>query len=296
VLGTGLWPIDVPQVERVAPLTNDTTLKVGVGRLISDGNKVLFGDGNDVWSVPASGGDPKRLSLPFLQGIEVLVDYSPIRHQILLASVYTGKSAANELWLAGTEGEAPHKIGEVKPPSRAALSPDGERIAFSTPDGIYVQSIKNGARKRVHPMAGMTPALPWWHPSGHSVGFLAPADDPQKVRAWQVNDDGTNLRGIVPETEYRQGPGSWSQDGKRFFYLGGDGEVFLRIEAAMLGWLRKPVLTRLTAGGQFRTPPAIDPVNSRRLYAVGSVLRGETMRYDRKARRAVVGLCHIPGI
>ena len=45
VLGTGLWPIDVPQVERVVPLTNDTTLKVGIGRLISNGNRVLYGDG-----------------------------------------------------------------------------------------------------------------------------------------------------------------------------------------------------------------------------------------------------------
>ena len=58
VLATGLWPVDVPQVEKVVPLTNDTTLKVGVGRLISDGNRVLYGDGEDVWSVPASGGEP----------------------------------------------------------------------------------------------------------------------------------------------------------------------------------------------------------------------------------------------
>jgi len=58
----------VPQVARVVPLTNDTTLKAGVARLISDGTTVLYGDGNDVWSVPASGGQPKRLSLPFLHG------------------------------------------------------------------------------------------------------------------------------------------------------------------------------------------------------------------------------------
>ena len=116
---------------------------------------------------------------------------------------------------------------------------------------------------------------------------LTSPDDRRKARAWQVNDDGTHLRRIVPETERGQGPGAWSQDGKRFFYLGGEGEVFLRIQAGILGWLRKPVVTRLTASGQFRTPPAVDPVNPRRLYAVGSVLRGETMRYDRKARRWV---------
>ena len=171
----------------------------------------------------------------------------------------------------------------IKPPCRAALAQDAERIAFCTPDGIYIQSVKNGERRRVHPMTGMSPTL-WGHPSGHSVGFLDPPDDVQKARSWQVNDDGTHLRRIVPETEHGQGSGAWSQDGKKFFYLGGEGEVFIRIQAGILGWLRKPVVTRLTASGHFRTPPTVDPINPKRLYAVGSVLRGETMRYDRKAR------------
>ena len=59
------------------------------------------------------------------------------------------------------------------------------------------------------------------------------------------------------------------------------------MQAGILGWLRRPIVTRLTASGQFRSPPAVDPVNPRRLYTVGSALRGETMRYDRKARRWV---------
>jgi DNA-binding winged helix-turn-helix (wHTH) protein/Tol biopolymer transport system component len=287
VLGTGLWPIDVPQVEKVVPLTNDTSFKVAFGRLVSDGSRVLYGDGADVWSVPASGGEPRKLSLPFLHGVKILADYSPIRQQILLVSAYTGKSGANELWLAGTEGEAPHKIGEVQSPIKGALSPDAERMASCTPDGIYIQSIANGTRTKIHAMTAMSPSQPWWHPSGDRVGFLDSPDDPRKVRVWQVNDDGSHPRRIVPETEQGQGAGAWSQDGKRFFYVGGEGEVFLRIQAGLLGWLRQPVVSRLTASGQFRSRPAVDPVNPRRLYAVGSVLRGETMRYDRTARKWV---------
>jgi Tol biopolymer transport system component len=253
--------------------------------LVSDGNRVLYGDGADVWSVAASGGEPRKLSLPFLHGVKILEDYSPIRQQILLASAYTGNT--DELWLAGMEGEAPHKIGEVQSPIRGALAPDAERIAICTPDGIYIQSIANGTRKKVHSMKAMSPAQPWWNPSGDRVGYLDSPDDPRKVRAWQVNDDGSHPRRIVPETEQGQRAGAWSQDGKRFFYLGGEGEVFLRTQAGLLGWLRQPVVSRLTASGQFRSRPAVDPVNPRRLYAVGSVLRGETMRYDRTARRWV---------
>jgi Tol biopolymer transport system component len=160
-------------------------------------------------------------------------------------------------------------------------------MAQCTPDGIYIQSIANGTRTKIHPMKAMSAGQPWWHPSGDRVGFLDSPDDPRKVRAWQVNDDGSHLRRIVPETEQGQGMGAWSQDGKRFFYLGDEGEVFLRIQAGILGWLRRPAVTRLTASGQFRSRPAVDSVNPRRLYAVGSVLRGETMRYDRKTRRWV---------
>src|SRR5215471_10313133 len=297
VLATGLWPVDVPQVEGVAPLTNDSTVKGTVGRLISTGTSVLYGDGKDVWSVPALGGEPKRLSLSFMSPdhIHILVDYSPIRQQILVASVASGNSGLTEVWLAGTEGEAPYKIGEVQVPSRGALAPGADRIALSTPDGIYIQSIESGKRQKVHAMAGMSPALPWWHPLGHSVGFLAPTGDLRNFQAWQVSDDGKDLRRIVPEADNRQGPGVWSLDGKRFFFLGGEGEVFLRMQAGIVGWLRKPPLIRLTAGGQFQTPPSVDPLNPRRLYAVGSVLRGETMRYDRKAGRWVSFLTGFSG-
>ena len=287
LLVTGLWPTVEPRVERVMLLTNDTTHKIGIGRLVSDGNRVMYSGGSYVWSVPVSGGEPARVSLPFLRnpGARVLADFSPIRQQILLVSPYTGESGANEVWLAGAAGESPHKIAELRPPVRGALAPDAERIAVSTPDGIYIQSVKTGERKRLRSMKGMT--FPWWNPSGHQVGFLDPPDDPRKARAWQVNDDGTHLRRIVPETEQPQGAGVWSQNGRRFFYLGGEGEIFVRTQSGMLGWLRHAVLNRLTASGQFRTPPALDPVNPRRLYAVGSVLRGETMRFDRKSRRWV---------
>ena len=135
-------------------------------------------------------------------------------------------------------------------------------------------------------MTGLSPMV-WWHPSGHRVGFLEPPADPLKARAWQINDDGTHLRRIVPELEHGQGPGVWSQDGKRFYYSGAEGEIFVRTAPGILGFLRKPVVLRLTASGQFRTPPAADPLNPKRLYVVGSVIRGETMRYDRNSRRWV---------
>ena len=284
VLATGLWPIDVPQVEKVLPLTNDDTGK-GVP-LFSDGNRVLYSDGSDIWSVATSGSQPRRLTLPFLPpGGLCLLGYSPSGQQILLGSFTPGKSSATELWLAGRDGETPRKIGEIQTPFGAALAPGAERLALSLPDGIYIQSIATGERKRIHAMKWEGPSNLWWHPSGHGVGFLNIPGEASKLRAWQVNDDGANPRRIAPEKEDEQGDGVWSADGKRFFYFCIQGEIFVRTQAGILGWLRRPVVTRLTASGQMHSVPAIDPINPKRLYAVGSIERGETVRYDRKARR-----------
>jgi DNA-binding winged helix-turn-helix (wHTH) protein len=298
VLATGLWPIDVPQVEKVELLTHDTTFKNEP--LISDGNRVLYSAEWGVWSVPTSGGEPKRLSLPFLphdkpdntalsrDWATILAGYSAIRQRILLRSAVAGKSGAEDLWIAGPDGEVPLKIAEITPPpSGVALAPDGERIALSFPDGVYIQSIGNDQRKRVHLLKRwQLPIGLWWHPSGRKIGFAYLPQKAVEGRVWQVDDDGTHPRRIVPENEDFQGPGTWSRDGKRFFY-GSEGEIFLRTQGRILGWLRKPVIARLTASGQFGGWPAVDPVDPKRLYALAGVARGQNMRYDRKARKWV---------
>jgi Tol biopolymer transport system component len=293
MLGTGLWPIGVPQVQRVVPLTNDLTNKLVP--LFSDGSRVFYSDLRDIWSVPTSGGSPrKQLALEFLadERNTILAGYSPTRQQMLLKS--WGPGPAIWMWLVGQEGETPRKIGETESDS-VALAPDAVRLAISLPDGIYIQSIANGERKRIHAMKSMSPSALWWHPSGHALGFRDTSRERSNARVWQVNDDGSHPRQVGPEEAQGQGAGVWSMDGNRFFYRGLDGEIFVRTQAGMLGWLRKPAVNRLTASGQFGTSPAVDPLNPRRLYALGTTSRGETVRYDRRARKWVTFLARFSG-
>jgi len=70
VLATGLWPIPVPKVERIVQLTNDGLPKWESP--IVESNRVLYtvivsGGLTEIREVLASGGEPKRVSLPFLQ-------------------------------------------------------------------------------------------------------------------------------------------------------------------------------------------------------------------------------------
>jgi len=137
--------------------------------------------------------------------------------QTLFLSAEKRQDSVCEMWLAGPGGDAARKVGELPSMNYSvALSPDANRLAIGLSDGVYIQSIATGERKRVQPMKSSTAV--WWHPSGHSVGFLDRREEDSKTRAWQVNYDGTHLRRIVPEREQMQWRGRWSLDGKRFFY------------------------------------------------------------------------------
>jgi DNA-binding winged helix-turn-helix (wHTH) protein/Tol biopolymer transport system component len=305
VLTTGLWPARIPRVERVVQITNDATQKLPP--LISDGSNIIYGDETSLWSVPVSGGQPKRLTLPFLSQPTSWVfvcGYSPRQRKILVISPGAG---ANQLWLTGPEGDAATRVGEVPMNASAAISPDGERLVIGTRDGIYVQSISTGQRRKIRAMTWNGARGVWWHPSGTIIGF----DDQPGVRArprpWQVDDSGTNARPIVGTdppvvagvwstgvassarvrswtTHHPVGTGVWSMDGRRFFFYRLEDEMHVQLIPGMSGWMRGPAIAQLTTSGQFVSPPAVDPMNPKRLYTIGSMLRGETVRYDRRRR------------
>jgi hypothetical protein len=137
----------------------------------------------------------------------ILAGYSAIRQRILLGSAVAGKSGAEDLWIAWPDGEVPLKVAEITPPPNGvALAPDGERIALSFQDGVYIQSIGNDQRKRVHPLKGQLPIGLWWHPSGRKIGFAYLPQKSIEARVWQVDDDGTHPQRIVPENEHFQVP------------------------------------------------------------------------------------------
>jgi len=296
ILGTGLWPVEVPQVERVVQLTSDRTNK---NLPVADGSRVMYSDGRNLWSVPASGGESKKVPLPFLSPSSLALAILPAARaprNFLLVSCQNEMGAA-ELWLVRPDGDAARKIGEIETQAGIALAPDGERLALSLQDGIYIQSIATGERRRIQTMQWKGPSYLWWHPSGRVIGFLDIPEYQSKTRAWQVNDDGTHLRRIVPEMEEGQGAGAWSPDGKRFYYfsLAQGGEIFVRTKAGILGWLRKSAVTRLTASGQFKALPTVDPLDPKRLYVPSWVPQAETVRYDRAARRWVQFLANFSG-
>ena len=185
VLGTGLWPIEVPRVLQVEQLTKDRSTKTRP--LLVEGATIYYADGKILWSLRTSGGEPQRVSVPLPSPFDFMYARSIAQQQILLI---TGPSpgGAVEWWLFGTGGGTLRKLGEMKD-ANAAISPDGQRIAIASKDGIYVQSIAKGTRKRLRPRNASAGTSVWWHPAGDTIGFFERQADGQTPRVWQVNAD-----------------------------------------------------------------------------------------------------------
>lgn len=108
-----------------------------------------------------------------------------------------------------------------------AISPDGERIAFSSAtapveDIFIVNKDGTGLRQLTDDIA--KDRLPRWSPDGNLITFYSNRSG--KYEIWSINPDGGNLRMLtdlpdVPTQRYAV----WSPDGKRLAYVSGDNGV-----------------------------------------------------------------------
>ena len=297
-IGLFFWwrmPPAIPQITSVTQLTNDAANKSS--RLVADGSRLFFTERNifgwQLVQVSETGGETAPLTStvphPWLQGMAP--DFSGL--------LVTSSPFIAPLWWLPLPAGAARRLDDLGEIERASFFPDGQHIAYSK-GGMIAIADRDGTGAQV--LANV---------SGE-IGDLAISSDGQRIRfpvfdlnsesrsLWEVDVRGHNahqlLRGWSGASQV--GGGNWTRDGSYFVFTA-------RVEGRSGLWAlpekteflhrqaREPI--RLSAG-----PLSYDiPVPSRdgaKMFAVGSIRRGEMVRFDPATRQFVPFLSGISAI
>ena len=133
----------------------------------------------DIWSIPAGGGEPTRLTTT--NGTDAHPDYAPDGSQI----AYFHEGA---IWAMGPDGS---RSASVARPQGGGFtprwSPDGTKIAYTTYDGSYRPYVDFGAMQGQRPLVAVN-VVDVATGTHHLVGDVAMATD-LNTPVWWSNDE-----------------------------------------------------------------------------------------------------------
>jgi Tol biopolymer transport system component len=287
LVALGLWqllPARAPRITQVRRLMS------GLGRppdsaWATDGVRLYFvgpkAGGAALFQIPASGGEPAEVPLPF--PAITLFAYVAKESALLIGATDTSVSSqpmeGMPLWLVLVPTGAPRRLGNLVGQS-AALSPDGERLAVAQASRILVAR-RDGSEVRHLALPGALTGTVLnglqWSPDGRTLRVERTWPDERGPWIWEVPLDGAPARPLWPGQM-----GGWTGGG-RYFVFPRDDDIYAAREGARWPWQRA-LPERLTLGPlRFEAPGS--SLDGRRLFAWGTLERQRLLRYDAGARR-----------
>jgi len=185
--------------------------------------------------------------------------------RIVWSSDRAGDGRMN-LWAIAPDGSHPVQVTTTFDAAlHPSISPDGTRIAFSSPDtGTWYIYLIDADGSNLVQFTDFSSAVPDWSPDGSRLIFNSDHDDEPKDTPdlWAMDLDGTNLVELVDNPPYADFNGQWSPDGKKILFCSnrlGSYDLFT-LELA------NGRLTRLTSGGTNEWGGRWSPDGSRILF------------------------------
>ena len=198
-------------------LTSDTTQKWGLA-WNPDGREIVFAQGQWLWKVSLSGGQPERLQFG-----QDAVQPSIRRNRLL----YVQKTLNHGIWRRNlnspvSAGPADIFMSSTRMESGPQFSPDGSKIAFeSTRSGAYEIWLSHSDGSGLMQLTHFSPALsgtPRWSPDAQQIVFDSrPAGNGD---IFVIDSEGGSPRKLTTEPSNEVVP-SWSRDG-RWIYFASD--------------------------------------------------------------------------
>ena len=288
---TSLWllrPPPPPRITSVQPITRG--LGAGFQPLAggpswaTDGTRVYYlamkqGRGA-LFQVPAGGGEPVEIPLPFSMSMRVF-GFLPRESALLMrgADGIDATAAAGggtDLWIVPVPG-TPRRVGLRA--NSAAVSPDGERLAFFRGTNLCLARLDGSALRELLSVPSRAYSIRW-SPDGRRLRFDSDGPDGRERWIWEVPVEGGRPRPLWPGRM-----GDWTRDGRYYVFHRRDpslgrNDLWAAREPGRLPWSR-PAPTRLTFGPtSFAVVgPSLD---GKRLFAYGEIQSGELLRYGTK--------------
>ena len=220
-----LWPRPLPRVVRVSQVTHIAHVEPW-GRINTDGARIFFlkkeADGWGLMQVPVAGGESQPFPSPSKN--TRILDISPDRSEFL-AETFKVPDWDMDFWKIPVVGGSASRLGDLTGDD-AVFSPDGQKIAYTKVDGIYIcERSGNGAHKIVS-LPSISSSLAW-SPDGGLLRFTLEDSKHVSSALWEVGVDGRNRQPLLPG--WNEGNpeccGRWSRDGKYFFFVSTKGEA-----------------------------------------------------------------------
>jgi Tol biopolymer transport system component/DNA-binding winged helix-turn-helix (wHTH) protein len=290
-------PSRISVVEYV-PLTNDGQEKLDEP-LLTDGARVYFiekqPNGNVLASVAVGGSKTGLIPLP--PGFERFYDLYPQTYE-LLAGKLASDQLGPELWSVPLLGPPPRRISNLRADS-ASWSPGEDKIAFTLHNDLYVANADGSGSRKIAQVSGDA-SLPRWSSDGKLLRFTEglPQDGEAFHSIWEVGADGSNLHRLLSGWNHPPGEccGVWTPDAKFFIFQSlrkGRNDLWsIRERSGFFGTESESPVGLSSGAPEFFAP--LMSADGKQAFAIGTVNRGELVRYDLRLKEFVPFLGGIP--
>jgi serine/threonine protein kinase/Tol biopolymer transport system component len=283
-LGWFLRPQAIPRVIASKQITRDGLFK---GQLVTDGSRIYFSEfsgGHMVLAqVAHSGGETLKIPTPFKN---VNVFGLSADHSALLVSEFAG-AAPSPFWAMPLPAGSLRRLDDIDG-SEASWSPDQRQIAYIKGFDLYVADSDGRHARKIRTFSEI-PHHVRFSPDSRRIRLTLQAPGKNVSAIWEMQGDGTDLHLLLPgwNTTAQQCCGDWTRNGRYYVFQlqpsAGTVDLWaIREGQSRLARTANPV--QLTTGPLWYTDPVASPEGDR-VFSNGSLLQGELVRYDLRARQ-----------
>jgi eukaryotic-like serine/threonine-protein kinase len=270
-------------------LTNDGRVKLWptvAGNFVTDGPRLYYVESPHISpilnQVSTSGGETSAVATPF--PVNRIGDISPDKSALLIPAFVALENEA-PLWVLPLPAGTPYRVGELVGHD-GTWSPDGKRILFANGNDLYLAGNDGMSPKKLLSVPGY-PASLRWSPDGLRLrlSILDPKTGSNSL--WECQADGTNLHPLLPgwNSPSQECCGSWTPNGKYFVFQSTQNDKTQIWAISEKGGLfRRAQPMRLTTEPLSYSLPVLS-VDGKRVFAIGSQLRGELERFNQKTQQ-----------